>query len=181
MYIKKAKSISFVIGMICLTISMIVFVNNSNNNDIVNKPDVVETINKEYKIGINTNFTVITKYQLCNHTIEEKKEITKDMLNLTYEDIQNKYVGYEIVEFDNDRVILQHSVNEYCGDHYLLKETNNKIGVYRLIDDNNFELIQIIDVDIDTLRQSDRYMFKTTGVRVNGQDNLYKFLEDFDS
>ncbi len=180
---KRLKMISFVIGVVCLTISAVAIFNNTSNqeNNNLNNINGIETINKEYKIGINTQFYIITEYKLCNHTIEEKKEITKDMINLTYDDIVTRYSGYEIIEFDVDKVVLKRSINEFCGEHYLVKEVDKKIGIYKILDDSTIELLQVLDINIDTLRQSDRYMFQTTGVTVNGKENLYKFLEDYDS
>lgn len=179
---RKIKIFSLVLGMICLTVSAIAIFNGMGNNDISNMGiDGVETINKEYKIGINTDFKIVTEYTLCGHQIINNVEITRDMINLSYDDIITRYSGYEIVEFDSDIVILKRIVDEYCGEHYLVKENEGKIGVYIILDNDKLELMQTLDVSIDSLRQNDRYMFKNTGVTVNGKENLYQFLEDFDS
>ena len=63
----------------------------------------------------------------------------------------------------------------------MIKEEDNKIGLYSILADNNLEHIRWLDISIDMLRQNDRYMFKNTGVTIYGKENLYKFLEDFDS
>lgn len=178
---RKLKIISFVLGVICLAISGVAILNDDKQQSYADNDNGIETINTEYKVGVNTDFTVITKYTLCNHEIEDKIEVTKEMINMTYADVVNKYKGYEIIEFNNDKVVLKNTLNEFCSQHYLVKETDGKIGVYRVLSDDKLELIKVLDVDIDTLRQADRYMFQTTGVSVNGKESLYQFLEDYDS
>ena len=80
-------------------------------------------------------------------------------------------------------------MNEYINlslenidkEHFLINEEDNKIGLYSILADNNLEHIRWLDISIDMLRQNDRYMFKNAGVTIYGKENLYKFLEDFDS
>ena len=180
---KKFKIFSLVLGIVCLSISTVAIFNNINNDNVTNLSNEtdIETINREDKIGANTNFIIETVYTLCGHTISNKVDIDKDVINLTYEEISNMYRGYEIVHFDSNNVVLKNAVNEYCKEHFLIKAEDDKIGVYNILADNNVEFVRWLDISIDMLRQNDRYMFKNTGVTIYGKENLYKFLEDFDS
>ena len=182
-YMRRLKIFSLILGIVCLSISGIAIFNSNDNDDVSNKNNEreIETINTEDKIGVNTDFVVETLYTMCGHTIIEKVEIDKSVINLTYQDIVNMYRGYDVVKFDSSNVLLKNTVNEYCKEHFLIKEEDNKIGLYSILADNNLEHIRWLDISIDMLRQNDRYMFKNAGVTIYGKENLYKFLEDFDS
>ena len=139
---KKLKIVSFVLGVVCLAISGIVILNNDTDQSYVDNDNGIETVNTEYKVGVNTDFTIITRYTLCNHEIQNKVEITKEMINMTYNDVANMYRGYEVVQFNNDKVVLKKTLNEFCKEHYLVKEIDGKIGVYRVLADDKLELIK---------------------------------------
>lgn len=180
---RRLKILSLILGIVCLSISGIAIFSTNDNANVLkkNKERDIETINTEDKIGVNTSFVIETLYTMCGHTITEIVEIDKSVINLTYQDILNMYRGYDIVKFDSTNVLLKNTVNEYCKEHFLIKEENNKIGLYIILANNSLELVKWLDISIDMLRQNDRYMFKNTGVIIYGKENLYKFLEDFDS
>ncbi len=186
---KKIRKICLVLAIICFAIagSRIVY-NVINNNQIdnikntkVNYEEQIETISKIDKIGINTNFNIIDKYTLCNHVITENIPIDKTVINKNYDDISQMYPDYMINTFNQNEVELEKSINEFCPYHYLLIEENDKVSVYREIDENSKDLVEILDIDIGTLRQADRYMFQTTGIKIYGKNELYQLIEDFDS
>ena len=58
---------------------------------------------------------------------------------------------------------------------YLVKEFNNKIGIYE-----NNQLIRIIDVDVSSLRTDDVKKLKG-GITLETREDLAKFLEDYSS
>jgi len=58
---------------------------------------------------------------------------------------------------------------------YVVKEYNNKIGVYQ-----NDELIRIVDVNVDTLGADDQQLLKN-GITVHSKEELAGVLEDYSS
>ena len=180
---KRLKICSFILGVICLAISTVVIFNDSKKDNIynLNNSENIETINTQRKVGVNTKIKIITHYALCGHEIITNVDVTKDMMNLSYDELKNRYRGYEFINLDDDNIILKRNINDYCNEHFLVKIEDEKICIYVIHSDNTQEFISLLDIPIDTLRQNDRYMLKTTGITIFGKESLYKFLEDFDS
>ena len=143
--------------------------------------DEIETINKEAKVGLNTQIILTDKYKFCNHEIDTNVLVDSKNINMTYEEIKNMYNDYEIAEFNSKYIRLQKEIETYCPYHYILKATDGKIGIYNQIDENKLELFNLLDINIDSLRENDKKLFLGEGIKIYGQEELYEFIEDFNS
>jgi len=150
---------------------------------------------KEYEKTILTNVqenktipntVIITKkyYEKCGHTIKETNEIDDKYVNLTQEEFSKQYFSnnpqFKLESFSPQEIVITENINASCGKHYLVKENDGKIFVYK-IDDSNKEIFfkdtgltteYLTDEDINNLK---------TGIRANGDDELNSLLENFAS
>lgn len=65
-------------------------------------------------------------------------------------------------------------------DAYLIKEVNGVVKVFLCDEDDNEELYLITSIPFDLLSESDQKLF-IDGVRLETEEDLGKFLENFDS
>ncbi len=185
---EKRKIIFFVLSAICFSVAS-VYINKEE--EIVNNQAfydecivdeiVTETIQKEDKIGPNTSIILRTLYTVCSHEVDEHITVDNNYINKTYDEIKEIFIDYDIIEFNNKHVTIKNTNETYCPYHYFLIEENEKITIYKEITEDKKELFETLDVLVDNLRQNDQYMFKNGGIKIYGRENLYKFIEDFDS
>ena len=57
----------------------------------------------------------------------------KELVNKTKEDLQNYYKDYEIKSFDETQITLYKQLDGECGKHYLLKDDNGTITIYKIL------------------------------------------------
>lgn len=170
----KLKIFSLVLGFICLSTAAVAIFNKVEDN----KPmEIVEAVQQEEKVRANTKIILKTVYDLCDHTLISEFPAPNNMINMTKDELLNKYAT---VSFKDNLLELTLVLQENCEEHYIIKEDNGVIKLYWRKNEINFEEIYTLNIDIKSLRQNDRYIFRNTGLIIDGNENLYKFLEDYD-
>ena len=99
---------------------------------------------------------------------------------MTKQELQDKYPDWVIKEFSKERVVLYKEEQNYCGEHFLVKDVDGFITIYSM--DNADEIKERIDItDIETiyLPEADQENLKE-GIKVYSQQNLNKLIEDFE-
>ena len=152
---------------------------NLINTDYIDNTDVVVTSYSKFKISPNTKLIFETIYNKCKHK-EIKEEIaSKEIVNFNEEELKNKYKDYEIKQFSVERVILYREIDEYCGKHFILKEKEGVVAIYKIKNDGSEELMDLTDISVQYLPETDKLNLKD-GIKIYGVDNLDKTLEDFE-
>jgi len=82
----------------------------------------------EEKVSPNSILTIKKLYTKCNHIIEKSENIPVEVTNLNQQDFQKKYEDWEIQKFTAHEIVLYKEENDYCGEHYLLKDINRICG-----------------------------------------------------
>lgn len=139
----------------------------------------IETNSSEEKISPNCLITIKKYYKGCGHTTNEYLDISKELVNKTKEDLQKKYEGYEIQEFSSTGVTLYKEYDGECGEHYVVREDNGKISIYRINENKEEELYEKTEISIDYLTETDKMNIKN-GINVNGKEKLNQLIEDFE-
>ena len=166
-------------------------VNNETENEIYNttiieeetysvRNDItIQTTTEEEKVSPNAILILKKHYQECNHTIKEYAEIPEDFVNLTLEEVQKEYTEWEIEKFSPLEIILIKEEKAVCNEHYLLKETNGVIAVYRIEKSGEETLIEETGISIEYLTENDKMKIKE-GIKVYGKEELNATLEDYE-
>lgn len=139
----------------------------------------IETNSSEEKISPNCLITIKKYYKGCGHTTNEYLDISKELVNKTKEDLQKKYEGYEIQEISSTGVTLYKEYDGECGEHYVVREDNGKISIYRINENKEEELYEKTEISIDYLTETDKMNIKN-GINVNGKEKLNQLIEDFE-
>ena len=149
-------------------------VNYSVKNDIT-----VNTGTNEEKISPNATLILKRKYKECGHIIKAYKRITDDLVNLTEKELIEKSKEWEIEEFSNMEVVLIKEVEGVCNEHYVLREKDGVIAVYKIDKDTKEELEELTGISIEYLTENDKMEIQQ-GIMVYGKEELNSILENYE-
>ena len=144
-----------------------------------NKINEIEVSEIETKISPNAKLIIKKYYKECGHTAEEIKTVTNDMVNKNKEEMEKLYPDYNIEKFLNNEIILKKEEEGQCNEHYIIKDENSNIIIYRVLNDGAEEVYQNTGISTEYLPETDRINLKA-GVKVFGIENLNSIIEDFE-
>ena len=201
---KKVWVIGLIIAIIIIGIILGIFIynNNANNNkqnsiveneinivsekvtdecteEYQNSEEEIETDSQEEKISPNCLLTLKKYYEECNHTINEYVDIPQDLVNGTEEDLKKEYPYWQVEKYSSNDIILYKEFNSNCGQHFVLREDNGKITVYKINESNEEEVYENTEISVEYLSETDKIKI-SEGIRVNGIEELNQLLEDFE-
>lgn len=141
--------------------------------------DFISASSKEEKTSPNCMIILKIYYQKCGHLIETKEKIKDANVNLTEKELKERFPEWEIQRFTETEIILYKEIDDYCNEHYVLKEKDGNIAIYRLDENNKEELQDITDIPTKYLEDEDLERIKE-GIFINTKKELNKTLEDFE-
>ena len=183
----------FIITIVfCVFCILFVYYKISNNNidsveelasddesNYTNDLELVVTNYSGFKISPNTRIIFETYYKECNHKEVKEESASEEIVNLNEEELQEKYKNYMIKQFGVEKVVLYNEVNGYCDEHYILKDNNGYIEVFKLNSSGIEDLFRATDISVQYLPETDLVNIKE-GLKVYGKENLNKILEDYE-
>ena len=139
----------------------------------------VVTNSQEEKISPNCLLILKKYYAECNHTINEYVDVPQDLVNGTEYDLKKEYPYWEIEKFSSTEIVLYKEFNSNCGQHFVLKEDEGKITVYKINENNEEEIYEKTEISVEYLSETDKGKI-SEGIKVNGIEELNQLLEDFE-
>lgn len=159
---------------------------NLINKSIINeidysiKNDITINVNtKEDKISPNATLVLKRTYKECGHTIKEYKEAPEDIINLTEEQLKQKYTKWQIEKFTPLDITLIKEEEGLCGEHYILKDKDGLIAIYKEETNGIENLEEITGISIEYLTENDKIKIQQ-GIKVYGKEELNSILEDYE-
>ena len=134
---------------------------------------------QEEKISPNCLLILKKYYDECNHTINEYVDVPQDLVNGTEEDLKKEYPYWQIEKYSSNEIILYKEFNSNCGQHFVLKEDDGKITVYKINENNEEEIYEKTEISVEYLSETDKGKI-SEGIKVNGIEELNQLLEDFE-
>lgn len=156
--------------------------NNLQENIIENKiriSDTIQTSTSKVKTTPNTLMIFKTYYTKCKHYINNYEDIDASAVNLTQEEIKEKYKGWKIEQFSEEQILLEREEEEYCNEHYKLKLEDGKVYIYIIDSNNNVTKWKDTEITSEFLTEEDILRLKE-GITVYGKENLSSVLEDYE-
>jgi len=141
--------------------------------------DVITTNTEDEKISPNCKITLIKYYKGCKDKINDYISVPKELVNCTEKQLQGKYNDWEIKEFSSNQITLYKEFEGECGEHYLLKDKDGKIYIYKINENGKQEEYEKTDVATDYLPEKDKSAIKE-GLKVNGKEKLNELIESFE-
>lgn len=139
----------------------------------------LETNSNEEKLSPNCLINLRNYYKTCQHTTNEYIDIPQNLVNKSKKDLENEYPDYEIKKYTSTEVILYKECEGECGQHFVLRNNNGKITVYKINENNDEEVYERTEISIDYLTENDKEEIEN-GIRVNGKEDLNQLIEDFE-
>lgn len=150
--------------------------NNSINSDNQN---VIETNVKEVRISPNAFITFKETYEGCGHTKVDFAEVPEDFVNLSKEELKDKYSDWNIEKFTDTDIILSKDFEGSCDEHFIVKDVDGIVTAFKIKEDGTEEEYEITDIATEYLTDTDKIEMKN-GIRVNGKQNLNQLIEDYE-
>lgn len=153
--------------------------NNLVNTSTINKIEI-ETSAVEEKISIDTEVVEEVYYTECDHLVKDTRNNIQNIINMTKQELQDKYPDWEIKEFSTQKVVLYREEQNYCGEHFLLKDVDGFVTIYNMDNEDKIkERIEITEIETKYLTETDQEDLKE-GIKVYTQQKLNKLIEDFE-
>lgn len=151
----------------------------STEQNIQNGIELISTSYAEVKASPNCLFEFKTYYKGCKHTTTKRESIPEELVNKTEIEMQDRYKDYKIEEFTANNIVLYQEKEGICDEHYLLKENNGYIAIYK-IDNAGKEILKENTQIVTTyLPETDKQNLKN-GIKIIGKENLSLTLEDYE-
>lgn len=141
--------------------------------------ETIKANTQEEKTSPNCSLTTKTYYQNCGHTKSEYSNLPSDLVNLTREEIQEKYQEYEIEDFTTNAIVLFQEKEGDCGEHYMVKDKEGMVTVYQVLEDGSEKELETTGITTEYLPETDKINMKN-GIQVNGKQDLNQLIEDFE-
>lgn len=171
----ETKKIDSIQDIVLKNVQSNLYENNTEEDDNITPVVAIET-----KISPYATLTIEKFFKNCGHTTLEKVDIPKELVNMTENELQNKYVNWEIKKFNENEVHLYREIDANCSAHFVVKEQAGKVAVFAQITDKNIQLKNTTNIDFESLREEDKELLKN-GVELYGEEALSSFIEDFES
>ena len=127
----------------------------------------------------NCTFQFEIKYEKCGHSEIINKKIEEEDINKTEEQISKKYSDWVIKSFSPTSVKFVKSQNQICENHFVIKEDEGIIKVYRLNKDENQVYVKDTDIIVKYLPEQDQELLKE-GIEIHGELELSNKLSDYE-
>lgn len=98
---------------------------------------------------------------------------------MTEKELKERFSEWEVQKFTPSEIVLYKEVEEFCNEHYIIKENNGYIAIYQLDENDNKKLIETTDIPTDYLTEQDLTEIRN-GMTIYTKKELNKTLEDFE-
>ena len=145
----------------------------------VYQENITPVVSKEEKITVNTKGKMNISYMECGHVEEIALDLDDTFINLNEDKFKEKFIGWNIKEFSESNVEIEKEVDGYCYNHFVIKLAENKIMIYRKLNEADEELFKETDIGVEFLTEEDILKLEE-GIEVYAVENLNSVLEDFE-
>ena len=133
----------------------------------------------EEKVSPNCKITLKKVYNKCGHVKDEQVELPQELVNMSKEEVEEEYSDWTLEAFSENEIVLSKEFEEDCGEHYVLREEDGIIVIYKINEDGEEVFFDETEISTQYLTQTDLIEIQK-GLRVNGLEELNKILEDYE-
>ena len=154
-------------------------IENEVENITENTNNMVETNAKEERISPNAFITFKQIYKKCGHTTSEFVEVPQEFVNLTEEELKEKYSDWTVEKFSDTDIVLNKEVEGSCNEHYIVRDVDGTVTVFHVLEDGTEEQYMVTDIATEYLTDTDKIEMEK-GIEINGKQNLNQLIEDYE-
>ena len=145
-----------------------------------NQSKIIETASEEVKLSPYAKMMIEKKFNRCGHTTVDVQDLPIELVNMTKQEIMEKYPDWEIKSFHSNEVSLYREIEANSNDHFVLKEKDGFLAVYQNVMEDVQNLKEVTDIDVSHLPSGDLEKLQE-GILVYGKDVLARLIEDYSS
>ena len=136
---------------------------------------------REEKIAPGSSLIKRELYTVCDILRTQTEDMPEEFINLTEVEFAEKHPEWEIQRFTANEVVIQRNIEDFCGEHYKIRELDGRLAIFQLDKQGNeIGLIRITDVWTNFLSEIDLQEIES-GRIIHTRAELMKALEDFDA
>ena len=143
------------------------------------KEDTVKANTQEEKTSPNCSLKIETYFSKCGHTKKEYANLPQNLVNLSKQELAEKYPDYEIKSFESNNVTLYQEKEGICGEHYMVKDKEGQVVIYEILEDGTQKELEETAITTEYLPETDKINMKN-GIQVNGKQMLNQLIEDYE-
>lgn len=128
------------------------------------------------KITPSTKLVYQYYYEEDGQMIESEEQPPYFMIDMTREEMQEKYPDWQVQSFSEEEVVMRKSVQQKSHETYRLGIHEGYVAVYY----ENGVIKDILDTPISALTEEERQRLEK-GIVVTGEERLIRLLEDYTS
>lgn len=141
---------------------------------------IITTTSNEQDVILPSEKLVMKQhYKKCGHTVTNEFPIPEDIVNMTKEQVEKYYFGWNIEKFSEKELIINRDYPGICEEHYIVRDSQGSVNVYSKNDKGEESIVYATDVNTKYLPKEDREKLQN-GIEIIGKDNLYTLLEDYE-
>lgn len=124
---------------------------------------------------------IFERIYMCGHNLVSYRAATPQEVGLSREQVEDMYSSWDIKEFSASIVWLCERVDGYCPNHYVIKDNDGRIAIYRPLEDGRgFYLIRQTSIDTAFLNADLQERVKEGWV-VDSLEQVEQLVESWDS
>ncbi len=154
-------------------------ITNEDENVTENNTNMVETNANEERISPNAFITFKQTYKECGHTTSEFVEVPHEFVNLSENELKERYTDWTVEKFTDTDIILSKEVEGSCNEHYVVRDVDGTVTVFHILEDGTEEEYMITDIATEYLTDTDKIEMEK-GIKINGKQNLNQLIEDYE-
>jgi len=149
------------------------------------KQDDREIVGKGFSVAdiINENTLLIfeTNYTACNDKRVEERKANEDEIGLNRQELESNFPEWDVYEFSSSKVILTKELDDYCPNHFILKDKDGMIVIYMPSKgENESRSIQNTQIPINKLPPDFQDEIRK-GLVIDSLQEIEYFLESLES
>ncbi|MBR3002409.1 MAG: BofC C-terminal domain-containing protein [Clostridia bacterium] len=141
--------------------------------------EIISTNSEQEKISPNCKIILKKYYKKCKDEINEYIKVPDNLVNATEEKLQNYYKDWEIKEFSSNQIILYKEFEGGCGEHYILKDEEGKVVIYKISEKGEEVLYEKTEISTDYLPEKDKNAIQQ-GLKINVKEKLNELIESYE-
>ncbi len=163
---------------------------NALQGEETSDPHISNQLDKEtaHQLSVETNKTLLEAsmkleryYSKCGHTLDEEESMESHYIGKTENELIKLFPKWQLKKFTPEQVILRMELDAYCPDHYLIKEEDGYIVIFRSDKDTGIPLIvEAMEVSLEHLNQETLDEIKI-GIVVDSIEGVEQVLENWGS
>ncbi|MCL2354891.1 MAG: hypothetical protein FWC68_03300 [Oscillospiraceae bacterium] len=142
--------------------------------------NAIEVAASEERISPGATITIRRIYIDCGHTIQTTEVIDESLVNLNEEQFKTERPDLILNKFTPDEIIAHQEINDFCREHYRIRDVDGRLTVFELDrNGNEIRIFQTTNIWTSFLTETD-LIYIGQGKNIYTRRELSRVLEDFD-